>query len=390
MEWLIITMLLTGIMYKLILVIYVTKPRKKALTITELEPRKQLNYHEAIQIENRVKKTHRTTDGISRIAKNTAPFFLIALSLLPLQTAKAQTTGPNAAQDSYYLPTCTNYFAQWDLPKAIKEKYGSYEHGTTPLFIFKSNSTDANRNIFTGIIGVSSQQRFDITHENPTTTENIALYPNGQFAQFTVTDEPKGPQFGFDQYYNSGNARLYITPNTNHNVIKTYLLDNNSASCWAAYQGNVRFLAPYTDLYEKANNIVEYFTSEARPTCAGFPIPDIPCFVAYYAKPSPTAMQTEFNSLESFFNAKLGFLVYPFSFFAGVFNAFTSSSSWCNTTTCTKSFGNIFGTPYTVNLTQLSTTMPQLWSFLLIFMRGALIVGLLYGIRAKYLEVMSK
>jgi formate-dependent nitrite reductase membrane component NrfD len=87
---------------------------------------------------------------------------------------------------------------------------------------------------------------------------------------------------------------------------------------------------------------------------------------------------------------KLGFLTYPITFIANMFGAFTSSSSWCTSGSCTKSFGNFMGSNFTVDLNQMQTTMPTLWAFLLAALRGLTVLALIFGIRKKYMEVIHK
>jgi len=106
--------------------------------------------------------------------------------------------------------------------------------------------------------------------------------------------------------------------------------------------------------------------------------------------PAADEVSNAFNEFGTFMNAKLGFLAYPFDFIGGVFNAFTSGSSWCNSSSCSKSFGNLFGHNFTVNLGQTQTTMPTLWTWFTGMVRGLTIVALLFAVRQKYRSVTNK
>jgi hypothetical protein len=111
---------------------------------------------------------------------------------------------------------------------------------------------------------------------------------------------------------------------------------------------------------------------------------------AYLFAPNSSETKKSFDDLNGFMTGKLGFLVYPITFVANLFGAFTSGSSWCNSTSCSKSFGNFYGQPFNVNLTQMQTTMPTLWAFLLAALRGITVLVLIFGIRSKYMETMKK
>ncbi|HEX8182085.1 MAG TPA: hypothetical protein VF575_00610 [Candidatus Saccharimonadales bacterium] len=112
--------------------------------------------------------------------------------------------------------------------------------------------------------------------------------------------------------------------------------------------------------------------------------------IAFLFSPDSGRISAIFDNFQQFMNQKLGFLVYPFEFFGGFLGAFTSGSSWCSESSCNKNFGNIFGQPFTINLIQMKSTMPALWTYALLFLRGMLILALIYGIRRKYLEVMTR
>ena len=106
--------------------------------------------------------------------------------------------------------------------------------------------------------------------------------------------------------------------------------------------------------------------------------------------PDGTQIKSSFDDLTTFMNNKLGFLAYPFTFIGNVFNAFTSGSSWCNDTGCSKNFGNLFGHPFNVNLGQMQTTMPSIWFWFTGMIRGLTILTLLLAVRQKYRAVTSK
>jgi hypothetical protein len=112
--------------------------------------------------------------------------------------------------------------------------------------------------------------------------------------------------------------------------------------------------------------------------------------ITFLFNPDSDAIKTEYDTINTFFTNKLGFLTYPFTFIGSMFNAFTSSDAWCNSTSCSKNFGNFYGHAFTVNLGQMQATMPTVWTWFTAMLRGVTIFTLLLAVRNKYREVTSK
>jgi len=106
--------------------------------------------------------------------------------------------------------------------------------------------------------------------------------------------------------------------------------------------------------------------------------------------PDSDELHNAWQEFSDFMEAKLGFIAYPFTFFANVFNAFDSGSSWCNSSSCVKNFGNLMGRNFTVNLRQTQSNMPTLWNWFTGMIRGLTVVALLLAVRGKYRQVTNK
>jgi len=106
--------------------------------------------------------------------------------------------------------------------------------------------------------------------------------------------------------------------------------------------------------------------------------------------PDSDQLNNAWEEFSDFMEAKLGFLAYPFTFFSNVFNAFDSGSSWCNSSSCVKNFGNLMGRNFTVNLGQTQTNMPTIWNWFTGMIRGLTVVALLLAVRGKYRQVTNK
>lgn len=112
--------------------------------------------------------------------------------------------------------------------------------------------------------------------------------------------------------------------------------------------------------------------------------------IGYIFAPDGEQLANLWDEFYDWMQLKLGFLIYPFEFITGVFNAFTSGSSWCNSSSCTKNFGNFMGRNFTINLGQTQQTMPTLWTWFVAMIRGITIVTLLLAVRHKYRGITHK
>jgi|GEM_PF-2734082 len=103
--------------------------------------------------------------------------------------------------------------------------------------------------------------------------------------------------------------------------------------------------------------------------------------------PQDSQIQSDFNSTSSALSAKLGFLTWPFSFAGSVWTAFTTPTTTC----CTFGAGSFLGGHFDgVNIAQWATTAPDLWSWFTAVVKGVTIIGLLFALRRKYLEVTGR
>jgi hypothetical protein len=113
--------------------------------------------------------------------------------------------------------------------------------------------------------------------------------------------------------------------------------------------------------------------------------------IASIFMPDGNKIKADFDSLTSFMTAKLGFLTFPFQFLNDMYNGFNdTSNNWCNSTSCVKNFGNLYGQPFTVNFKQGETAYPAIWTYFLAAIRGVTVLGVVFAVRHKYLEIVNK
>jgi len=97
--------------------------------------------------------------------------------------------------------------------------------------------------------------------------------------------------------------------------------------------------------------------------------------------PDTTYLQSKFTELSFFFVNKLGFLTYPLTFIVNMISAFQDTTqNWCTETSCVKSFGNLWGSPFAIDFLTLKNSIPTYWDWFIIFLRGATVIGLLSAI----------
>jgi hypothetical protein len=357
-----------------------------------------MSYSKAIQV---VKKTifQRRLERSSSTLKIHVKY-IPAIAMLTLGLLAPAMTTQKASALSYYTNECTpQYFSQWDAPALIKAATTAqsggeyYVHGTTPIFMFRSTSYDADmlngtpaRNIFTLLVAKNNTNRWQLGFERPAL--KAKLFTTGGYYVYSVFDEPKGSAYNYDQFHNS-QARPFLTFTAETTVASTYAPDMTNSSCWVTMMGNSDIAQTWKneDFADPPSNL-EYSTSDSSSSGCG--VLEVGCWIGYYFKPNSTTTQASFTRLNDSMQLKLGFLTYPITFIADMFGAFTSSSAWCTSTSCTKSFGDFMGANFTLNLNQMAATMPTLWNFLMGALRGLTVLALIFGIRKKYMEVIHR
>jgi hypothetical protein len=227
------------------------------------------------------------------------------------------------------------------------------------------------------------------------TSGNYALKSDTYLTIYSITDMTTGQNAGT---VGTGTGLSVTTTNTtaaNGGFTCVFLARNVSYE--STYDGN-RF-----------NNTTYYKSGVSNTTCTAT---DFGCWMGrigsgisgtlaqvseeilkgftFLFAPDSGKTQASFDALQSQLSANFGFLTFPFSFMADFFGAFNSNAGGCTSTVCNRSFGSFQGQPFQLNISQLGVTMPALWTWLLAAIRGLTILGLIFAIRSKYIEVMQK
>jgi hypothetical protein len=110
-------------------------------------------------------------------------------------------------------------------------------------------------------------------------------------------------------------------------------------------------------------------------------------FIGQVFLPNGQELASDWNGFYSTLQAKLGFLLWPFTFIGSIFNAAINPTVTC----CTIPGATFFGrTMPSIDLTYASTAMPTIWAYCQDVVRGLTILLLIFGIRKKFLEITHR
>jgi hypothetical protein len=300
------------------------------------------------------------------------------------------TMQPKAHAISQYAPECApSYLAKWDLPAQLKAIQPTYENGTSPLFIYKENSA-GTRNIFKVAVGKTPTSHFTMNFEE--STLKAQLLTNDGFYLYTMFDEPTGAAYGYDSFWSGQNdtqrLKVDVATQFTFNGTSSYIPDMGNASCFTNFMGDVSYSNTWRARdFDVIQKNLPYASVDGQKSCE---IIDLACQIGKVFIPNSAKNKTQFDNLAAFLNSKLGFLTYPITFIANLFEAFHSSSAWCSSSSCTKNFGSFMGGNFTLDLNQPLHTMPTLWAWFLGLLRGITVLTLLLAIRKKYMGIVSK
>lgn len=112
--------------------------------------------------------------------------------------------------------------------------------------------------------------------------------------------------------------------------------------------------------------------------------------ITWLFMPASDTLSDQFDISAGFFQAKLGFLIYPVDFVGDLVSAMANPGSFsCTDTVCTKNFGNYYGAPFTVDFLVVKNTISaDLWTWMLYAIRGLTVLGLMIMFRQKLVRIL--
>lgn len=364
--------------------------------------------------------TTRVTTGVSTVV------IAIALVIAPFMPTKKAYSAP-------LLPTCANTFLEtWDWPADLRrgQRTGGtdgaglnvgnvgydFNPETTSYLILRLQSHETSnpkRNIYR-IYTASNNAKLSIW-EQPQTP------PLGTLARVRSTNQTTPLIYGSDIIseprdkvlpgyfvWPSGFADVDTQPTANVTIPEGTTITSANTNCIYAAK-NVVYESTWT--WNKFSSYAGY--KEGADASASCTTLDFACKIkqawegvtdtfaavgeaivygiAQIFAPDANQVKSDFDSLTDFMEEKFGFLTYPFVFISDIFNAFNNTSNqWCTTTSCTKNFGNFYGQPFIIDITQLKTSVPTYYNWFVIVMRGMVVLALLLSLRQKFVKVLHK
>ncbi len=113
--------------------------------------------------------------------------------------------------------------------------------------------------------------------------------------------------------------------------------------------------------------------------------------LAWLFIPDSQTISDKYAQIRSLLTDKLGFIADSFTVISNVFAPLiNANSAGCTTAGCTKSFGALFGSPFSVDFATVSKTMPSVWTWVTLFIRGIILVGFVFMMRRKIIEIMAR
>jgi len=366
----------------------------------------------------------------SRATRINATFFTVVVAIA---TVIAPLLHPQKASAAPYLPTCVNTFLDtWDWPADLRRGVRSgttdgagmnvagvgfdFDVEKTSYLILRLQSYETStpkRNIYQ-LYAAENNQKLMLTQSTsgfPSVT--TARAEDGDQTtpliwKSTIISEPRNLVFPDYYHWPSGYSDVDTTPDgtntlttgipfatastncvyTAKNVQYSSAWTFNHFSSYAGYKAGADASTSCTTLdfackiKQAWDGVTDTFVAVGEAIVSG---------IASIFAPDSTQIKSDFDTLGAFMDTKFGFLTYPFTFINNIFNAFNNSSNnWCTTSSCTKNFGNFYGHPFSVNVTQLKTSVPTYYTWFTLFMRGLLVLALLLSLRSKFMKVLHK
>jgi len=106
--------------------------------------------------------------------------------------------------------------------------------------------------------------------------------------------------------------------------------------------------------------------------------------------PDSMVLTEYFNEYNDTLQTKLGFLTFPFTMLVDIFNAIGNDAAWCSTSSCTKNFGSLYGSDLVVDFATFSRDYTTQYNILVMMIRAVTLISLVFALKNKLKEVMSR
>ncbi len=305
------------------------------------------------------------------------------------------------------LTSCgSNDLGNWNWPEILKT-------GGHPANNEKQVWTDFDPEKSSYIIGKGIKNQGQLTiyksannsklkiEKNAITQRNEIIAPGGWFLRATFTENGNGDYADINDYYTTNHSTQVaspifggtndVNPDSNYCITAVKNVDYASSYTGKEYTQNIGYSVPVEQcdtlefgcwITKAFKGVTETLLGAAQAILQG---------IAYLFAPQNDQLQGVYNDFTAFFDAKLGFLIFPFEFLINMFNAFTSTANgFCSSGSCALQLPQIHGSTMNIDLLQWRQVSPGLYNMLVNAVRGITVAMLIFGIHKKYLEVIKK
>jgi len=106
-------------------------------------------------------------------------------------------------------------------------------------------------------------------------------------------------------------------------------------------------------------------------------------------QPDTLLIADQFEELQTELSNQFGFLGEAVVFPVTLFTSFLTEHSWCSTSSCSISGGDLFGGDFGLSLNSFFQKFPALWTWASMFIRGLVVIGLIFAFRRKILKLIG-
>jgi hypothetical protein len=303
------------------------------------------------------------------------------------------------------VPVCSNtYLDIWNWPKAVagtdvsppnsgglvdfnvsSSSYIVWKHAGSTSNDFYLTEASANKELVMSYDSVSDKQK---------------VY-NGNATNVHIHSQPSSiPAYSFEGSFS--HKGMYAS--TNGTISDPFSLSPSEADC-VVVAHNVVYDGTFTNTHYKAN---QTFSSTNPADCK---LTDVFCWagrivdgidntfqsvgmaifdgLSQLFAPSGTVISQDFTDFNTFLQAKLGFFAYPITFIVNMFNAFSSSTTGCNTSSCNIDFGNFYGHDFKINYLAPDQISTSIWTYLRLVIQSITVLALVLGVYRKILAIST-
>jgi len=287
------------------------------------------------------------------------------------------------------LPTCTvsGGAFSWSWKDRVQQLLGINVDGYAGSIIIGKRNTDSDVNV---PIQVWFSTNVTVDQTGGSTPDRRFVFSGGDGA-VDIINNPSSPLW---QQINSSTAPFSQTVTlSDFTCVNTYTKSDGNPVYSNSYTGNYfgtsvpNQQGTTCDTFDIACKIKDVFqgVQNTFASVGQFIVKGI----ANIFIPTQSQITEFFVDLNTFHNTKFGFLTYPINWTIDLFEELKDpSNDWCTQTSCSRSFGNLFGTPLAVDLYTMKNSFPTYWNAIIVIIRGTIVFTLILTIKNALMRLL--